>query len=488
MFRNSTSHRSQINQACLQALESRQLLSMSPATTYAAGDAPQDVITADFNEDGRLDLATANYYGNTITTRLGNGDGTFQSPQTSAAGWMPSHLAAGDFNRDGRQDLATAGGSGADVLLGNGDGTFSAPASTGVGYAESVTVGDLNFDGVQDLVVTGSSISVLLGTGNGTFLKPTAAWTEDVLVAATIADFNGDGNQDVAATDVDDAQVRMYLGDGQGNLYLHGSTASGPSPVSVTAGDVNGDGKMDVVTANRGGASVTVLLGNGSGGLAQRQDYAAGFQPTDVALADFDRDGDLDIAVADYNRVNVHKGSGSGNGSFSSFAPANSYAAGMGTWAVATGDFNADGWADIATANQYDDSMSVLLNDKVWTSASPSLSVGDVSVTEGNSGVTYATFTVSMSAASDQPVTVNYGTQNGTAVAGSDYQAASGTLTFAAGETTKTVRVAIFGETLIENDEHFSLVLSGASYNSSIMDSTGVGSILNDERKGGRKG
>jgi len=347
-----------------------------------------------------------------------------------------------------------------------------------------VTVGDLNGDGVQDLVVTGSSVSVLLGAGNGTFLKPAAAWTDDVLVAATIADFNGDGNQDVAATDVDDAQMRIYLGDGQGSLYLHGSTMTGPSPSAVTAGDVNGDGAIDIVTANRGGASVTVLLGNGSGGLAQRQDYAAGFQPTDVALADFDRDGDLDITVADHTRANILKGSG--NGSFTSFATASSYAAGMGTWAVTTGDFNADGWVDLATANQYADSMSVLLNDKVWTSASPSLSVGDVSVTEGNSGVTYATFTVSLSAASDQPVTVNYGTQNGTAVAGSDYQAVSGSLTFAAGETTKTVRVAIFGDTLIENDERFSLVLSGAS-NASILDATGTGSIFNDDRKGGRK-
>jgi chitinase len=96
---------------------------------------------------------------------------------------------------------------------------------------------------------------------------------------------------------------------------------------------------------------------------------------------------------------------------------------------------------------------------------------------------------VSLSAASTSPVTVNYATQNGSATAGSDYQAQSGTLSFAAGETTKTVRIAIYGDSTIEPDEWFQLVLSDPSGNAVISDPLGIGTIVNDDvlRGNGKK-
>ncbi|UAY74695.1 putative Ig domain-containing protein [Pseudoxanthomonas sp. X-1] len=112
--------------------------------------------------------------------------------------------------------------------------------------------------------------------------------------------------------------------------------------------------------------------------------------------------------------------------------------------------------------------------------AVPTLSIGDAGVTEGNSGVTTATFTVGLSAASGQTVTVNYATADGTANAGSDYVARSGTLTFAPGTTAQTVSVTINGDTAVEPDETFTVALSGAS-NASIARATGIGTILNDD-------
>ncbi|MBB6368615.1 outer membrane autotransporter protein [Xanthomonas sacchari] len=112
--------------------------------------------------------------------------------------------------------------------------------------------------------------------------------------------------------------------------------------------------------------------------------------------------------------------------------------------------------------------------------AAPALSVGDVSVTEGNSGTTTATFPVSLSAASGQTVTVNYATADGSANAGSDYVARSGTLTFSPGTTVQNVAVTINGDTTVEPDETFTLNLSGAS-NASIARATATGTILNDD-------
>jgi len=110
----------------------------------------------------------------------------------------------------------------------------------------------------------------------------------------------------------------------------------------------------------------------------------------------------------------------------------------------------------------------------------PSLSITDVSVTEGNSGTTSALFTVNLSAAASGPVTVKYATANGTATAGSDYTAASGTLTFAAGERSKTINVAVLGDTSFEPDETFALSLSNPT-GATIARGTGTGAIKNDD-------
>jgi hypothetical protein len=104
----------------------------------------------------------------------------------------------------------------------------------------------------------------------------------------------------------------------------------------------------------------------------------------------------------------------------------------------------------------------------------------DVAVTEGNAGTTSAVFTVSLSTTLVQTVTVGYATVDGTATAGSDYTARTGTLTFAPGTTTQSVTVPVTGDNLDENDETFNLTLSGA-VGATIEDSLGVGSILDDD-------
>src|SRR5207247_2224543 len=109
----------------------------------------------------------------------------------------------------------------------------------------------------------------------------------------------------------------------------------------------------------------------------------------------------------------------------------------------------------------------------------PSLSINDVSVSEGDSGTTNASFTISLSEASTETVAVNFATANGTATAPADYSTQSGTLTFAVGETNKQVVVLVNGDTTDEFDETFSVTLSNPS-NASIATTAGTGTILSD--------
>src|SRR5207247_979403 len=108
------------------------------------------------------------------------------------------------------------------------------------------------------------------------------------------------------------------------------------------------------------------------------------------------------------------------------------------------------------------------------------LSISDVTVTEGNSGTTNAVFTVTLSATSDQVVTVDFATADGSATSPSDYLAQNGNLTFSPGDTTKTISVPVNGDTLVEPNEDFFVNLSNAT-NASIADSQGIGTISNDE-------
>ena len=124
--------------------------------------------------------------------------------------------------------------------------------------------------------------------------------------------------------------------------------------------------------------------------------------------------------------------------------------------------------------------VGTIVDDDTAQPVVPTLAIGDASITEGDSGSSQLSFTVTLSQAATGPVTVSYSTANGTATAGSDYTARSGTLTFAAGETTKTVTVPITGDTAVEGNETFTISLAAAS-GATIADGAAVGTIVNND-------
>jgi hypothetical protein len=141
---------------------------------------------------------------------------------------------------------------------------------------------------------------------------------------------------------------------------------------------------------------------------------------------------------------------------------------------------SAGGNATIADATR----VGTIVNDDMLVIEQPArITIGDVSMAEGNAGQTALRLNVALDRAQSAPVTVDFATANGTASAPDDYAANSGTLTFAAGETAKTVTVQVNGDTHREPNETFSLNLSNASGNATIADSTGVGTIVNDDRR-----
>jgi hypothetical protein len=456
------------------------------------------VATADFNNDGHLDLVTGNAGSNYVSVLLGSANGTFgpviDSPSGYPAGFGPTSIAVGDFDDDGNLDLAAVNRfhSVVSVLFGNGDGGFEAPSGSGLdprSTGQSVAVGDFNEDGLMDLVVASIDYSVqyyeeahaavLLSNGDRTF-----SLGEDVPIGVlgvsapvVVTDFDGDDNQDVLVG-FNSLEVQVLLGDGAGNLSASGYAANIWQHGGMAVGDVNGDGDADQVAADN--FNVNVRLGNGDGGfeLPYVPSSAAGDGIRAIALGDFDRDGVLDVATANYNGNDVSILRGNGNGTFA--APQH-FAAGPGAYAVTVGDFNGDGWLDIATANINGDAATVLINDRTWVPVPLTVSVSDATaVTEGNAGTTNATFTVSLSKAHSVDVRVNYNTANGSAAAGSDYSANSGTVTILAGQTSQTFTVAVLGDRVAEPTETFAVNLS-APTNATIGDGQGFATILDDE-------
>jgi hypothetical protein len=287
--------------------------------TYAVGGRPEELVVGDFNSDGRPDLAVANNNDQTVSVLLGNGDGTFR-PQatyyTGSAGY-PDSIVAGDFNGDGHQDLAVTNyvfstSSNVAVLLGNGDGTFGSPQTYAVGAgAQSMAVGDFNGDGKLDLVTgnynngtsPGNTVSVLLGNGDGTFQTQQTYTVGSYPYAVAAGDFDGDGHQDLAVANYDDKTVSVLLGKGDGTFQTQQTYDVGNLPRSLAIADLNGDGHPDLAVVNAQDSTVSVLRGNGDGTFQTQQTFATGTgtNPEALAVGSFNGDGHPDLAVADSN-------------------------------------------------------------------------------------------------------------------------------------------------------------------------------------------
>jgi hypothetical protein len=401
-----------------------------PARARATVRHPQLVRVADFNEDGHPDLAVLGLFSEIpqlvdVSIFLGEGDGTFATEKrTGAGGEGADDMAVADFNGDGHQDLAVMSTQGGVTLLfGLGDGTFARTANSsagGGGYggyvrparldeSPALAAGDLNGDGVPDLVTVSDNrgVEVSIGRGDGTFQVPVSVSSMTGRYFVTLADIDRDGRLDIILTDRRAGEVLFLLGQGDGTFGAEGHVPVGHSPLFATVADLNGDGQPDIACALSGGMNsgslvdyVSVLLRDPKGDLISPYsldtgrasslptiaagringddladlafegvdtteqfrkriltalgrvdgqltalDCCVGDLPTALAIADFDNDGYSDLAVGNASTREVSIFPGHGDGSF---GEGSGHTVSLSPTALATGDLNGDGRRDLA--------------------------------------------------------------------------------------------------------------------------------------------
>ena len=340
---------------------------------------PEGAAIADFNGDGKNDLAVTGDYGGTISIFLGNGDGTLTPPTVGygVGGYTWETPLVADFNGDGLMDILEPDDEFSMVYLqGYGDGTFRATTSyylpqshAEYAYSYSTAVGDFNGDGFSDVVsgqdgnTAAPGVVVYLANSDGS-LKPGVNYgTSSTLAYVTVADFNGDGKLDIAATDYANGNVQIFLGVGDGTFTVGNAYATdsggGPYPGNVVTGDFNQDGNLDLAVVNEETATVGVLFGAGDGTFGQLTNLPISASAYGITAADLNGDGFPDLAVA----LNTEAGSTvavflAKNDNSGTFQPEADVVTGTGRPEyIAFGDLDGDGKLDMAVSMNYGPSL-----------------------------------------------------------------------------------------------------------------------------------
>jgi hypothetical protein len=375
------------------------------SSTLTVGTAVSAITAADFNKDGRVDLAVANMGAEytcgdiaetgLVTIFVGSGQGSFHPGENvevgcDTLGSQALSEAVGDFNHDGHLDLAftmSRGGGGpvVSVHLGNGATFANQPSFTQCCWdtlGANVAVGDFDRDGELDFAVPVSTFGIgeilaFLGDGNGTFSRQVESYSElsgDVTGAwLAVGDFNRDGILDVVTTNpIAGLPAVVLLGNGDGTFSPAQTQPATTlvSPQFVTVGDFNGDGILDLAFADSGSTTLTVLLGKGDGTFTQKSgEPDAGQTTTYITTADFNGDGKLDLAlITSNNSVLIYLGNGDGT-----FETPLEVGAGNGASQLAVGDFKGDGRLDLAVVNSGDNTVSLLLQSPAAVLSSSSI-------------------------------------------------------------------------------------------------------------------
>jgi hypothetical protein len=288
------------------------------------GDGASDLVTAENFEPQTLPVGICQSTRAKVPVLRGNGAGAFTLISCLTARDHPSALAMADFDRDGHLDIVVANAVDAQsgttspeavFFHGVGDGSFLAGITAFSQRADDLAVADLNRDGIPDLAVAGrSSVFVFFGNGNGTFTVAGPGKTGSARRVA-LGDIDADGDDDIAAvgsspsTTADDF-LWIALNDGAGGFAPTAAYLTGTHPVGVALADLDLDGGLDVVVANNLSDNVSVYLALPGGTLSAPQAFAAGPSPMSVVAGDFDKNGYPDIAVGDRNLSGGNLGDG----------------------------------------------------------------------------------------------------------------------------------------------------------------------------------
>ncbi|WP_146226132.1 FG-GAP repeat domain-containing protein, partial [Phyllobacterium leguminum] len=350
------------------------------SSTLAVGMFPYTMASEDFNKDGRADLAVANGLDNNVQIFLAQTDGKFPATSSSTIPNIPTPnlIVAGDFTNDGYVDLAV-GAVGAtsniSVFTGKDKGSFDpSPINTVTGGFVAFAVRDFDLNGTLDIAVVNTSNSqVYLGDGKGSFptkgtqvsvgSNPVASGTS--VASAATGDFNNDGKPDLVVPQTPAGKTWVLLGDGQGSFQPDPtpvSTGANSHALSVAVADFDGDGNLDLAIGNNNFnamGSVALFQGGPTGKtFPSKGGYPIGdenWKTITMAVGDFNADGKPDIATAYYEgpgNVDMQLLLGSGfDTSQWTFTQGATIQPGSYPGVPVTGDFNGDGFTDVAVAS-----------------------------------------------------------------------------------------------------------------------------------------
>ncbi|HXU25850.1 MAG TPA: FG-GAP-like repeat-containing protein [Bacteroidia bacterium] len=296
------------------------------ATTFTTNSQPYSICSADFNGDGNADIATANN-GSTFkgfSVMLGNGAGSLGSVISYSAGTNPSGIATADFNADGKKDIAFTDfnalpTAAIPVYLGNGAGAFSLSAtlSTGSGtvsaHPGAIVCADVTGDNKIDFLVACSDVTnkafIFPGNGSGGATTPYAytvgAGATYNTVNIAVSDFDGNGKKDIVTCNGASANVTVLLNNTAGTgVFTSNNYAAGNNANAVTCADFDADGDIDIAVCNSSNNQISILLNNGSGVFSPATAttaFGVDVNPVQMVTGDFNGDGKADIATANQN-------------------------------------------------------------------------------------------------------------------------------------------------------------------------------------------
>jgi hypothetical protein len=342
------------------------------AASYSVGSSPGGMCTADFNGDGKADIAVTKYgsinfsYTSYVIIFTNNGNGTFTpSAQYYNLGSRLRAICTADFNNDGKADLALTRDDSTSiiVMINNGVGNFSQARYAAGVQPFDICSADFNGDGSKDLAITtdDSLVSVLINNGSGAFALPLKYASGRWSMKICTADFNNDGMPDLATTlNYNNYSIGVLINTGGGSFLAPITYSVGASPKGICGADLNNDGKVDLAVANYHDNNVSVLMNAGNGSFNTAVNYFSGYYAGSLCSLDINGDGNLDLAVpsAGSDKVSLLINAGIGT-----FGAAITYTTGSFPTHVCSNDFNGDGKPDIAVINEgitYD--LNVLLS------------------------------------------------------------------------------------------------------------------------------
>jgi hypothetical protein len=336
---------------------------------------PRDVITDDFNTDGKLDIAVASSSAGASLLRIhtGVGNGTFNAGvdfdlgPSSAVNTNMVRLAKADFNEDGKMDVANivADSDQMSVMMGTGTASFGAATTYATGTnPRNLAVGDVDNDGDIDIAVANrgsNNVSVFINNGTGVFAAAVNYATDTSPVSVAIADVNRNGKLDLAVSTAS-AKTSILLGAGNGTFAAASSYTASADGGDIQVLDVTRDGKPDLIVAQGSAGVVTVYPGDGTGAYSTRNSTSVAQTVENIGLGDFDVDGDTDVActlTSGTERFTTLPNDGTGTLG----TPVN-ITSGNVPQGLATGDFNSDGALDFVTAAWGDSQYQVFLGTR----------------------------------------------------------------------------------------------------------------------------